>query len=61
MGNPINPVVWLANKLAEFDDYIRARRDYYLRFDGNPVRLKPGDFVKVTYSRLGSVGARFVN
>ncbi|GIT42655.1 MAG: hypothetical protein Ct9H300mP11_05910 [Chloroflexota bacterium] len=24
MGNPINPIVWLANKMAEIDDYLRA-------------------------------------
>ena len=61
MGNPINPVVWLANKLAEFDDYIRAGEIIISGSMVTPVRLKPGDFVKVTYSRLGSVGARFVN
>ena len=24
MGNPINPIVWLANKMAELDDWLRA-------------------------------------
>jgi 2-keto-4-pentenoate hydratase len=25
-----------------------------------PVEVRPGDYVKATYSRMGSVGARFV-
>tara|TARA_B100000809_G_scaffold122950_1_gene120965 strand:- start:273 stop:392 length:120 start_codon:yes stop_codon:yes gene_type:complete len=24
MGSPINPIVWLANKMAELDDYLKA-------------------------------------
>jgi 2-keto-4-pentenoate hydratase len=61
MGNPINPVVWLANKLAELDDYLRAGEIIISGSMVTPVRVKPGDFVKATYSRLGSVGARFVD
>jgi 2-keto-4-pentenoate hydratase len=60
MGNPINPIVWLANKLAEFDDYLIAGETIISGAMVIPVRLKPGDFVKVTYSRLGTVGASFV-
>jgi 2-keto-4-pentenoate hydratase len=60
MGNPINPIVWLANKLAEYDDYLKAGETIISGSMVTPVRLKPGDFVKVTYSRLGTVGARFV-
>ena len=60
MGNPINPIVWLANKLAEYDDYLKAGETIISGSMVTPVRLKPADFVKVTYSRLGTVGARFV-
>ena len=60
MGNPINPIVWLANKLAEYDDYLKAGETIISGSMVTPVRLKPGDFVKVTYSRLGTIGARFV-
>ena len=60
MGNPINPVVWLANKLAEFGDYLRAGETIISGSMVTPAELKPGDFVKVTYSRMGTVGARFV-
>ena len=60
MGNPINPVVWLANKLAEFGDYLRAGETIISGSMVTPAQLEPGNFVKVTYSRMGSVGARFV-
>ena len=60
MGNPINPVVWLANKLSEFGDYLRADETIISGSMVTPAELKPGDFVKVTYSRMGTVGARFV-
>ena len=61
MGNPINPVVWLANKLAEFGDYLRAGETIISGSMVTPAQLKPGDSVKATYSRMGSVGARFVS
>ena len=35
MSNPINPVVWLANKLAEFGDYLRAGETIILRLHGH--------------------------
>ena len=60
MGNPINPIVWLANKLAEFGDYLRAGETIISGSMVTPAQLKPGDSVKATYSRMGSVGARFV-
>jgi 2-keto-4-pentenoate hydratase len=60
MGNPINPVVWLANKLAEFDDYLRAGEIIISGSMVVPAELKPGDSVTATYSRMGQVGARFV-
>ena len=61
MGNPINPVVWLANKLAEFGDFLRAGETIISGSMVTPAELKPGDSVKVTYSRMGTVGARFVH
>ena len=60
MGNPINPIVWLANKLAEYGDHLRAGETIISGSMVIPVEVKPGDYVKATYSRLGSVGARFV-
>ncbi len=60
MGNPINPIVWLANKLAEFGDYLRAGETIISGSMVTPVEIKPGDYVKATYTRMGSVGARFI-
>ena len=60
MGNPINPIVWLANKLAEFGDYLRAGETIISGSMVTPVEIRPGDYVKATYTRMGSVGARFV-
>lgn len=60
MGNPINPIVWLANKLAEFDDFLRAGEMIISGAMVVPVRLKPGDFVKVTYSHMGTIEASFI-
>ena len=60
MGNPINPIVWLANKLAEFGDQLRAGEAIISGSMVIPVEVRPGDYVKATYSRMGSVGARFV-
>ena len=60
MGNPINPVVWLANKLAEYGDYLRAGETIISGSMVTPAELKPGDSVTATYSRMGRVGARFV-
>lgn len=60
MGNPINPIVWLANKLAEFGDYLRAGETIISGSMVTPVEVKLGDYVKATYTRMGSVGARFV-
>ena len=59
MGNPVNPVVWLANKLAEFGDRLRAGEIIISGSMVTPVAVKPGDYVKATYSRMGSVGASF--
>lgn len=60
MGNPINPIVWLANKLAEFGDYLCAGETIISGSMVTPVEVRPGDYVKATYSRMGSVSARFV-
>ena len=60
MGHPINPIVWLANKLAEFGDYLRAGETIISGSMVRPVEIKPGDYVKAIYTRMGSVGARFV-
>ena len=60
MGNPINPIAWLANKMAEFDDYLRAGEIIISGSVVTPIRVKPGDNINITFSRLGSVSASFI-
>jgi 2-keto-4-pentenoate hydratase len=60
LGHPAASVAWLANKLSEFDLALRAG-DIVL--SGSIIRMlevKAGQAVKATFSRVGSVGARFV-
>jgi 2-keto-4-pentenoate hydratase len=60
MGNPINSIVWLANKLAEFDDFLRAGEIIISGSIVTPIRVRSGDHIKVTYTRIGAVGAKFI-
>jgi 2-keto-4-pentenoate hydratase len=60
LGHPATSVAWLANKLAEFD---LALRPGDIVLSGSIIRMlevRAGQAVKVTFSRIGSVGARFV-
>jgi 2-keto-4-pentenoate hydratase len=60
MGNPINAICWLANKLAAFDDYLKKGETIISGSIVTPVRVQPGDQIRVTYTKLGVVGASFV-
>lgn len=58
MGNPVNAVVWLANKLITFDEYINAG-DVVL--SGSFVRARPlnqGDSVTAQYDQFGEITIR---
>jgi 2-keto-4-pentenoate hydratase len=60
LGHPAAAVAWLANKLSEFELTLRPG-DIVL--SGSIIRMlevKAGQTVRVTFSRLGSVGARFI-
>lgn len=60
LGNPVDVLVWLANKLAQFGQILRAG-DVVL--PGTLVvapLASPGDYFRATYDRLGSVSACFV-
>ena len=60
MGNPINPIAWLANKMAEFDDYLKAGEIIISGSVVTPVRVQAGSNINITFTRLGSVGATFI-
>jgi 2-keto-4-pentenoate hydratase len=60
LGHPAASVAWLANKLADFD---LALRPGDIVLSGSIIRMlevRAGQAVKATFSRIGSVGARFV-
>ena len=60
MGNPINPIVWLANKMAELDDYLRAGEIVISGSVVTPVRMSSGDHINITFTRIGRVSACFI-
>jgi len=60
MGNPVEVVAWLANKLAQYGSGLKAG-DVVL--PGALVvapDVQPGQFYKATFDRLGSVSALFI-
>ena len=60
MGNPVDVVAWLANRLAQHGSSIKAG-DVVL--PGALVvapDVHPGEYYKATFDRLGSVSAYFV-
>lgn len=60
LGHPAAAVAWLANKLSEFELPLHPG-DIVL--SGSIIRMlevKAGQTVKMTFSRIGSVGARFI-
>ncbi len=60
LGHPVASVAWLANKLGAFDLAL-CPGDIVL--SGSILRMlevQAGNVVKVTFSRIGSVGIRFV-
>ena len=59
MGNPINPIVWLANKMYEFEDYLKGGEIIISGSVVTPIRVSRGDNLDVTFTRLGRVSASF--
>ncbi|MEN3039098.1 MAG: fumarylacetoacetate hydrolase family protein [Candidatus Kryptonium sp.] len=59
LGNPVKAVAWLANKLAEFGEYLKAGEIILSGSLGQLVVPKRGDFFKVTIQKLGSVSVKF--
>jgi len=60
MGNPAIAVAWLANKLAEYGEKLRAGE---IILSGSLIAAVPvekGIFVKATFSKLGSVSIKFI-
>ncbi len=60
LGNPVDVLVWLANKLAEYGQYLKAGE---IVLPGTIVvapLAEAGEYWRANYDRLGSVSATFV-
>lgn len=55
MGNPVNVVTWLANKLAMFGHGLEAGEIITTGSLTRFFHVQPGDVVDVSYTRLGSI------
>ena len=60
LGNPVHSVAWLANRLADFDDHLRAGEVIISGAMAGAVSVSKGSHFSVTFTRLGTVGVRFV-
>lgn len=59
LGNPLNAVAFVANTIAEYGARLEAGMLIMTgSFLGN-LKVAPGDRVRASYARLGSVSARF--
>jgi len=59
LGHPAHAVAWLANKLAEFDLFLRAGEIVLSGAVTAASAATGGDLFTVHFDRLGSVSARF--
>ena len=59
LGNPINCVAWLANKLSEFDITLKAGEVILSGALSAAVEAKPGDVFTAKIAHLGEVSVRF--
>ena len=60
LGHPANAVAWLANKLAEVGEFLHAGQFVMPGALSNAHPLAPGDEVRATFDRIGSVVLRVV-
>lgn len=59
LGNPVNCVAWLANKLSEFDISLKAEEVILSGALSAAVDAKPGDVFTAKIAHLGEVSVRF--
>lgn len=58
-GNPVRCVAWLANKLAEVGDHLRAGGIVLSGSLHRSVAVEPGDVFRADFTSIGSVSVRF--
>lgn len=59
LGNPARCIAWLANRLGEFGDGLRAGDVILAGALHRMVPVRPGDFFHADFAHLGSVSAEF--
>jgi len=60
LGDPVLSVVFMANKLAELGQSLKAGMALLTGSIVSSIPVHPGDSVRVEFTRLGEIGARFV-
>jgi 2-keto-4-pentenoate hydratase len=60
LGNPLNSLAWLANSLGRMGRRLHAGDVVLTGSISKVLRPKAGDSVRASFTRLGSVGCRFV-
>ncbi len=60
LGNPVNSMMFLANALAEVGEYLRAGQVVITGSLVSAIPVKAGDYVRVTFDRIGSVSVKFI-
>lgn len=55
LGNPVNVVIWLANKLSEYDHELKAGNIILTGSLTNYFHVEPGDTMDVSFSNLGGI------
>jgi 2-keto-4-pentenoate hydratase len=58
MGNPARPVAWLAERLDDVDDHLRAGELVMTGGISAAIDIEPGDVYHVEFSNLGSMEIR---
>ena len=56
MGNPIHAVAWLARKLHEFDEGLRAGETILSGSFVKMIPVDPGDTLHADFGPLGTIG-----
>lgn len=59
LGNPLNGVVWLANKLAEFEIPLKKGEVILSGALSEAMPAKPGDVFTCKFNRMGELTVRF--
>lgn len=59
LDNPINAVVWLANKLADYDIYLKKGEVILSGALSAAIPAETGDFFEMKFNQMGSVNVSF--